>query len=113
MTATDWQERIITVFGGGGFIGRYVCEALFKTGVRVRVAQRRPRNAFFLQPLAAVGQLDLVRADFTRPQTLEAAVDGAWGVINLVGAFTGRLHAVHGDSPARIAELSAKRGAAS
>lgn len=113
MTATDWQERIITVFGGGGFIGRYVCEALFKTGVRVRVAQRRPRNAFFLQPLAAVGQLDLVRADFTRPQTLDAAVDGAWGVINLVGAFTGRLDAVHGDSPARIAELAAKRGAAS
>lgn len=113
MTASDWPQRIITVFGGGGFIGRYVCEALFKTGVRIRVAQRNPRNAFFLQPLAAVGQLDLVRADFTRPQTLEAAVDGAWGVINLVGAFGGRLDAVHGDAPGRIAELAAQGGAAS
>jgi NADH dehydrogenase len=113
MMATEWQERIITVFGGGGFIGRYVCEALFKTGVRVRVAQRTPRNAFFLQPLAAVGQLDLVRADFTRPGTLEAAVKGAWGVINLVGAFAGKLDAVHGDAPGMIAGLAAKNGAAS
>ncbi|GAA4033670.1 complex I NDUFA9 subunit family protein [Sphingomonas rosea] len=113
MTASDWRERIITVFGGGGFIGRYVCEALFKSGVRVRVAQRTPRNAFFLQPLAAVGQLDLVRADFTRPQTLEAAVEGAWGVINLVGAFAGKLDQVHGQAPGRIAELAAAGGARS
>jgi NADH dehydrogenase len=113
MRETDWQQRIITVFGGGGFIGRYVCEALFKSGVRVRVAQRNPRNAFFLQPLAAVGQLDLVRADFTKPGSLDAAVDGAWGVINLVGAFGGKLDAVHGQAPGRIAELAAKAGAAS
>ncbi len=113
MTANDWQQRIITVFGGGGFIGRYVCEALFKTGVRVRVAQRTPRDAFFLQPLAAVGQLDLVRTDFTRPDSLEAAVEGSWGVINLVGAFGGKLGALHGDAPGRIAELAAEKGAAS
>ncbi|NJC04369.1 NADH dehydrogenase [Sphingomonas kaistensis] len=113
MTASDWQERIITVFGGGGFIGLYVCEALFKTGVRVRVAQRTPRNAFFLQPLAAVGQLDLVRTDLTRPDSLAAAVEGAWGVINLVGAFDGKLGAVHADAPGRIAELAAENGAAS
>lgn len=111
MTASDWRERIITVFGGGGFIGRYVCEALFKSGVRVRVAQRTPRNAFFLQPLAAVGQLDLVRADFTRPDSLEAAIDGAWGVINLVGAFDGKLEEVHGEAPGRIAKLAAAKGA--
>lgn len=113
MTGSHWQHRIITVFGGGGFIGRYVCEALFKTGVRVRVAQRTPRDAFFLQPLAAVGQLDLVRADFNRPETLEAAVEGAWGVINLVGAFSGKLDQVHGDAPGRVAELAAATGAQS
>lgn len=113
MTGTHWRERIITVFGGGGFVGRYVCEALFKSGVRVRVAQRRPRDAFFLQPLAAVGQLDLVQADFTRSASIERAMDGAWGVINLVGAFGGNLSDVHAEGPRRIAELAAAGGASS
>ena len=113
MSTTDEQHRIITVFGGGGFIGRYVCEALFKAGVRVRVAQRSPRDAFFLQPLAGVGQLDLVRADFSRPASLDAAVAGASGVINLVGAFAGNLTQVHASAPGRIAELAAAGGASS
>jgi len=113
MSASDWPQRIITVFGGGGFIGRYVCEALFKTGVRVRVAQRRPRSAFFMQPLAAVGQLELTRVDFTRPESLEAAIEGSWGVINLVGAFDGRLDAVHAEGPGRIAAVAAEAGLAS
>lgn len=113
MTGSHWQHRIITVLGGGGFIGRYVCEALLKTGVRLRVAQRTPRKAFFLQPLAAVGQLDLVTADFNRPATLEAAVEGAWGVVNLVGAFDGNLSQVHGEGAGRVAELAAATGAES
>ena len=45
-------EELVTVFGGGGFIGRYVCETLLKRGVRVRIAQRDPRQAYFIQPLA-------------------------------------------------------------
>ena len=110
---TDWRTRIITVLGGGGFVGRYVCEQLLKSGVRLRVAQRQPRKAFFLQPLAAVGQLDLLSVDMNRPESLERAVDGAWGVVNLVGAFGGNLSQVHGESAGRAAELAAKTGAES
>ena len=47
---------LITIFGGGGFIGRYVCEELIKAGVRLRVASRDPRKAFFLQPLGRSGR---------------------------------------------------------
>ena len=111
--ATDWRNRIITVLGGGGFIGRYVCEQLFKSGVRLRVAQRDARKAWFLQPLAAVGQLDLVRIDMNRPASLQRAIDGAWGVINLVGAFSGNLRQIHADSAGHAAELAARAGAAS
>ena len=110
---TDWRTRIITVLGGGGFIGRYVCEELFKTGVRIRVAQREPRRAHFLQPLAAVGQLDLMVADMRRPATLERAIDGAWGVINLVGVFGGDIERIHVDSAGHAAELAARSGAGS
>lgn len=109
----NWRTRIITVLGGGGFIGRYVCEELFKTEVRVRVAQREPRRAHFLQPLAAVGQLDLVAANMGRPETLERAIEGAWGVINLVGVFGGDLERIHVESAGRAAELAARTGAQS
>ncbi|MCW3796412.1 complex I NDUFA9 subunit family protein [Sphingomonas sp. BN140010] len=111
--ASDWRNRIITVLGGGGFIGRYVCEQLFHSGVRLRVAQRNPRKAWFLQPLAAVGQLDLVPIDMNKPGSLERAIDGAWGVVNLVGAFSGNLQQVHADSAGRAAELAARTGAES
>ncbi len=59
------NEELVTVFGGGGFIGRYVCEALFERGVRVRIASRNPRNAYFIQPLAQVGQFGFEKADIT------------------------------------------------
>ncbi len=109
----DWRNRMITVLGGGGFIGRYVCEQLLKSGVRLRVAQRGPRQAYFLQPLAAVGQLDLMAIDMAKPDTLKRAVDGAWGVVNLVGVFSGNLQAIHVDAAGRAAELATQAGAAS
>ena len=102
---------LITVFGGGGFIGRYVCEALLKTGVRLRVAERDPRKAFFLQPLGGVGQVSLASADFARPATIERAVDGASAVINLVGLFKGNLHAVHVAGAATAAKAAHDGGA--
>ena len=61
------DSPIVTVLGGGGFIGRYACEALLKAGARLRVAQRDPKRAFFLQPLGQVGQVSVVAADFARP----------------------------------------------
>ena len=86
----DRSTSLVTVFGGGGFVGRYVCEALLRSGVRLRVAQRDPRHAYFLQPLSAVGQLGFVAADLTRPAGVARAIDGAAGVVNLVGVRPGQ-----------------------
>ena len=61
----DRSEELVTVFGGGGTIGRYVCEFLLKSGVRIRVAQRDPRRAYTIQPLAQVGQFGFAKADVT------------------------------------------------
>jgi NADH dehydrogenase len=104
---------LVTVFGGGGFIGRYVCEALIKAGVRLRVAERHPRNAYYLQPLGQVGQIATMAADLARPDTIEAAVEGASAVINLVGVFKGNLEAIHVHGAARLAALARDAGAAS
>lgn len=106
-------DRLVTVFGGGGFIGRYVCECLFKAGVRVRVAERHPRRAYFLQPLAAVGQLDLATADVTRRDLVAGAVAGASAVINLVGILKGDFEALQAEGAGIVAEEAARAGAAS
>jgi NADH dehydrogenase len=53
-------EELVTVFGGGGFVGRYVVEILLRSGVRVRGASRKPRPDNFIQPHAPVGQVGLV-----------------------------------------------------
>jgi uncharacterized protein YbjT (DUF2867 family) len=105
------DSRIVTVFGGGGFIGRYVCEQLFKHDVRVRVACRDPRSAYFLQPLATVGQWGAVRADVTDEQSVRVAVKESYAVVNLVGTCKGSLHATHVEGAKRIAETALEAGA--
>ncbi len=102
---------LITVFGGGGFIGRYVCEALLKSGARIRVAERHPRRAWFLQPLGSIGQFSAVGADLQRPETIAFAVDGADAVINLVGIFNGKLDQVHVDGAGKLAAAAKAAGA--
>ena len=104
---------LITIFGGGGFIGRYVCEALLKTGARIRVAERHPRRAWFLQPLGSVGQVSLIAADLQRPETLARAVEGADAIINLVGTFKGNLDLVHVHGAGKLAAAAKAAGAKS
>jgi NADH dehydrogenase len=106
------MDRLVTLVGGGGFLGRYVAQALLKTGARVRVAERDPRRAFFLKPLGGLGQTQFVAADITRPETIARAVEGADAVVNLVGSFTGNLTRLHVEGPRAIAEAAAKGGAA-
>ena len=108
----DRREELVTVFGGDGFIGRYVCEALLKTGVRVRIACREPRQAHFIQPLGQVGQFGFLKADITSAVSARGAAQGSSAVINLVGAFR-HMSAVHIDGARNVAEAAAAAGAGS
>nr|ART35684.1 B375 [uncultured bacterium] len=102
---------LITIFGGSGFIGRYVCEALMKTGARLRVAERDPRRGWFLQPLGSVGQVSAIAADLGRPETIARAVEGADAVINLVGIFKGDLDQIHVQGAGKLAAAAKAAGA--
>jgi NADH dehydrogenase len=104
---------LVTIFGGGGFIGRYVCEALLKSGARIRVAERHPRRAWFLQPLGGVGQVSAIAADLSRPETFARAVEGADAVVNLVGIFKGNLELVHVHGAGKLAAAAKAAGAKS
>ncbi len=85
MTDIQPQDRIITVFGGSGFLGRHLVRALARDGWRIRVATRRPDLAFHLQPLGRVGQINAVQANVRYPDSLAAALRGAEAAVNLVG----------------------------
>jgi NADH dehydrogenase len=85
MAITLNSSTLVTVFGGSGFVGRYVVQALAKTGCRVRVAVRRPHGAIHLQPLGSVGQIHAVQANLRDEASVRRAVEGVDGVVNLVG----------------------------
>lgn len=79
------QNKLVTVFGGSGFVGRYIVRALAKRGYRIRVAVRRPDLAGFLQPAGNVGQISFVQANLRFRNSVDRAVQGSDYVINCVG----------------------------
>jgi len=107
---TAKTDRLVTLFGGGGFIGRYVAQALFGAGARVRIAEREPRRAFSLRPLGGLGQIQFLRADVTRAGDVAAAVAGAEAAINLVGILKGNFQAVHVEGAGNVAQAAAAAG---
>jgi len=109
---TGVNNKLVTLIGGGGFLGRYVAQALLKAGARVRIAQRDPRQAFFLKPLGALGQTQFVAVDVTRPDTVARAVEHADAVVNLVGSFAGDLQRIHVDGARAVADAAARSGVA-
>lgn len=104
------MNRLVTLLGGGGFLGRYVAQELLAAGARVRIAERDPSNAYFLKPLGGLGQTQFVAADVTRPATLARAIEGADAVVNLVGILKGDFDAIHRAGAANVAEAARAAG---
>ena len=107
----DRKEELVTVFGGDGFIGRYVCEFLLRSGARIRVASRDPRRSFFIQPLGQVGSFGFVKANLRNAESVEHAVRGSSAVINLVGVFGKQMQGIHVDGARHVAEAAKRAGA--
>jgi uncharacterized protein YbjT (DUF2867 family) len=106
----DRNNRLITIFGASGFIGRYVCQHLARAGDRLRAAEREPKRGWFLKPMGFPGQIQLVRADINDPDSVARAVAGAATVINLVGILKGKFEAVHVEGAANVARAAAQAG---
>ncbi|PKP99372.1 MAG: complex I NDUFA9 subunit family protein [Alphaproteobacteria bacterium HGW-Alphaproteobacteria-13] len=102
-------EQLITVLGGGGFVGRYVVQRLLARGARVRVAEREPRKALFLKPLGGLGQTQFVAADVRDAASVARVVAGSDAVINLAGSFAD-MQAVHADGARHVAAAARAAG---
>jgi uncharacterized protein YbjT (DUF2867 family) len=107
------SDRLVTVFGGSGFVGRNLVRSLAKRGFRVRVAVRRPDLAQFLMTAGAVGQIHGMQANLRYPASIAAAVEGAEAVVNLVGVMhDGRngFEPVHAFGPGAIGRAAEAAG---
>ncbi|RYD48415.1 MAG: complex I NDUFA9 subunit family protein [Sphingomonadales bacterium] len=105
------KDTLVTLIGGGGFLGRYVVQELLARGARVRIAQPRPRDAWFLKPLGGLGQTQFAAADIRKPETLARALQGSDAVVNLVGVLSGDFQGVHVDGARNVAEAATQAGA--
>lgn len=110
------MSKLVTIYGGSGFVGRYITRRLAQQGWRVRVAVRRPNEAGFLRPYGAVGQVEPVLCNIRDDVSVAGAMAGADVVINCVGILVNegknKFPAVQIEGAARIARLSAETGVA-
>ncbi len=109
--ARGMENRLITVIGGSGFLGRYAVQALLKSGARVRIAARDPRQGWFLKAQGGLGQTQFVAVDIRKAETVERAVAGADGIVNLVGILKGDFQALQADGARTVAQAAAAAGA--
>jgi uncharacterized protein YbjT (DUF2867 family) len=106
---------IVTIFGGSGFVGRYITQRMARAGWRVRVAVRRPNDALFVRPYGVVGQVEPVQANIRDDASVRRAIHGARAVVNCVGILvaSGRqtFPAVQAEGAGRVARIAAEEGA--
>ncbi len=114
MAASGSHGGLATIFGGSGFVGRYVTRELAERDWRIRAACRRPDLAGHLQPMGAVGQIHPVQANLRYPESIAAVIKGSTAVVNAVGVLvpSGRqkFKALHVDGPRAIAKACREAG---
>ena len=107
---------IVTIFGGSGFIGRYAAQRMARAGWRVRVAVRRPAEAYFVRPYGVVGQVEPIQANIRDEASTRRAIAGADAVINCVGVLAEAgpqtFEALMHEGAGRIARIAAEEGVA-
>jgi NADH dehydrogenase len=108
------MSKLVTIYGGSGFVGRYIARRMAKAGWRVRVAVRRPNEAIFVKTYGVVGQVEPVLCNIRDDASVASVMQGADAVVNCVGvlAESGKntFDAVQAQGPARIARLAAEAG---
>ena len=108
------MSKLVTIYGGSGFVGRYIARRMAKEGWRVRVAVRRPNEAMFVKPYGAVGQVEPILCNIRDEASVQAAMAGADAVVNCVGILAedgkNKFDPVQHEGAERIARLAAAAG---
>ena len=108
------MSKLVTIYGGSGFVGRYIARRMAKEGWRVRVAVRNPNEAMFVKPYGAVGQVEPVFCNIRDDASVLSVMHGADAVVNCVGVLDSigknTFEAVQAEGAERIARIAASQG---
>ena len=108
------MAQLVTIYGGSGFVGRYIAQRMARQGWRVRVAVRRPNDAHFVKPYGVVGQVEPVFCNIRDDDSVRSVMTGADVVVNCVGTFDAKgknnFDAVQHEGAERIARIAAEEG---
>lgn len=108
------MTKLVTIYGGAGFVGRYIARRMAKEGWRVRVAVRRPNESLHVKPYGAVGQVEPILCNIRDDASVRAAMQGADAVVNCVGVLTEKgknsFAAIQSEGAARIAQIASEEG---
>lgn len=110
------MSKLVTIYGGSGFVGRYIARRMAREGWRVRVAVRRPNEAIFVKPYGVVGQVEPVLCNIRDDASVRSVMQGADAVVNCVGILSevgkNSFDAVQAEGAARVARIAADQGIA-
>ncbi|MDQ2068188.1 complex I NDUFA9 subunit family protein [Xinfangfangia sp. CPCC 101601] len=110
------MSKLVTIYGGAGFVGRYIARRMAKQGWRVRVASRRPNESLFVKSYGAPGQVEPVFCNIRDDASVRAVMLGADAVVNCVGTFQrmgkNNQQAVQAEGAGRIGRIAAEQGVA-
>ncbi|MES2665504.1 MAG: complex I NDUFA9 subunit family protein [Pseudomonadota bacterium] len=108
------MSKLVTIYGGSGFVGRYIARRMAKQGWRVRVAVRHPNDAIFVKPYGVVGQVEPVLCNIRDDASVRRVMQGADAVVNCVGILNrsgkNTFDSVQADGAGRIARIAADLG---
>lgn len=107
------QNKLVTIFGGTGFIGRYIISQLAREGATIKVVTRHPSSAYFLRQFGSVGQIVPVLCNYSDSE-IEKEVVGSDYVVNCLGILfekkRGQFKQVHEHYAGVIAKACAFSG---
>ncbi len=106
--------KLVTIYGGSGFLGRQIARVMAAQGWRIRVAVRRPNESGVVRTYGAPGQIEPVPCNVRDDLSVLACMSDADAVINCVGILVregkNTFEAIHDEAAGRIARIAAETG---
>jgi len=108
------NQKIITIFGAGGFLGKHLMRQLTKLDYRIKVATRNPYLKGYLKPLGNPGQIELFKTNIFYEQDVIEVIKNSDFVINLIGILyetrKQKFNQIHSDFPLLLSNLCNSSG---